>query len=223
MGNVTESLSLLTKSLPHKVELVAVSKFHPSNLIQEAYDAGQRVFGESRMQELNDKQNILPKDIQWHFIGHLQTNKVKAIIPYIYMIQSVDSLKLLQEIEKQAKAHNKTIRCLLEIHIAEEDTKNGLSFEECIELVNSNEFKEMESVSICGVMGMATYTSDTDQIRSEFKKLKNFFDKLKTDYFKDKTTFSEISMGMSGDYHIAIEEGSTMIRVGSLIFGNRDN
>jgi len=219
--SIVSNLNEIKSALPAKVKLIAVSKFNPVEAIKEAYDAGQKTFGESRMQELNSKQPQLPGDIEWHFIGHLQTNKIKAIVPYIHTIQSIDSWKVLSEINKQATTVGRTINCLLEIYIAEEDTKYGLSFEECRNLLDENNWEELTHIRIIGVMGMATYTDNEDQIRKEFRSLKNFFDDLKKEYFSGKDYFKEISMGMSHDYKIAIEEGSTMVRIGSSIFGER--
>lgn len=220
--NIAENIRQIEKTLPTGVKLVAVSKFHPQESIKEAYDAGQRTFGESRMQEIDVKQNILPKDIEWHFIGHLQTNKVKSIVPYVQVIHSVDSWKLLSEIDKQASVIDKQICCLLEIHIAREEAKYGFSFDNCREFLDNNLWKSCKFAYIGGVMGMATYTDDESEIRREFKNLKLFFEELKQTYFSNDSRFANISMGMSSDYHIAIEEGSTMVRVGSSIFGERE-
>lgn len=220
--NITQQITRLHASLPKGVTLVAVSKFHPVEALREAYDAGQRVFGESRAQELTAKQKVLPEDIEWHFIGPLQTNKVKEIVPYISMIHSIDSLKLLREVNKQAAKHERVVRVLLEIRIAEEDTKHGLSREECLEILRSENLLPLQNIRICGLMGMATYTEDTEQIRNEFHRLRMFFDELKSSCLKDSADFTELSMGMSHDYPIAIEEGSTMIRVGTMIFGERE-
>lgn len=202
------------------MKLVVVTKTHPVSKLQEVYDAGHKIFGENRVQELVEKQKILPGDIEWHLIGHLQTNKVKMIAPFVSLIHSVDSLKLLKEINKCAEKENRVIDCLLQIYIAKEETKFGLSFEEAEELLRSEELKQMKHIRITGLMGMATLTDDETQIRSEFKSLKAFFDtvsKMETANFKPAV----LSMGMSSDYKLAIEEGSNMIRVGSLIFGNR--
>lgn len=218
---ISENLKTIRADIPDRVKLVAVSKFHPADAIREAYDAGQLVFGESRMQEIDAKYRELPNNIEWHFIGHLQSNKVKSILPYIHTIHSVDSWKLLSEIEKHAAAIGKTINCLLEIHIAEEDSKYGFSFENCRRFLMDNDWKKCKFANIVGVMGMATYTDNESQIRKEFKTLKKFFDELKTDFFCDISYFKELSMGMSHDYKIAIEEGSTMVRVGTAIFGER--
>ena len=220
--NIAENLKNIVKSLPTSVKLVAVSKFHPQESIQEAYNAGQRIFGESRMQEIDSKQASLPKDIEWHFIGHLQTNKVKSIIPYVHTIHSVDSWKLLSEIEKHATAINKPVCCLLEMHIAQEDAKYGFSFENCRSFLTQGNWKNCKFAYLGGIMGMATYTENETQVRNEFRSLKLFFDELKRDYFAGDNRFTEISMGMSNDYRIAIDEGSTMIRIGSSIFGERE-
>jgi pyridoxal phosphate enzyme (YggS family) len=205
----------------HHVTLIAVSKTKPNETILEKYNLGQRIFGENRVQELTAKFEALPKDIQWHLIGHLQTNKVKYIAPFVTLIHSVESLKLLKEINKQALKNNRVIDCLLQMHIAEEDSKFGMSKTDAIELLESEIYSNAKNIRICGVMGMATFTNDEHQVRQEFKNLKQIFDELKTRFFSDVSHFKEISMGMSGDYKIAIEEGSTMVRVGSLIFGSR--
>jgi len=218
---IVSNLEYIKSTLPDTVKLVAVSKFHPAVDIQEAYNAGQLVFGESRMQELDGKHTVLPQDIEWHFIGHLQTNKVKSIIPYIHTIHSIDSWKLLAEIERQAAAAERRVNCLLEIHIAQEDSKYGLSEDECFRLVEESDRNGLEYAKICGVMGMATYADDETLIRNEFKQLKNIFTELKNRYFAKNDDFREISMGMSHDYQIAVEEGSTMVRIGSSIFGER--
>ena len=191
-------------------------------MVMEAYNAGQRIFGENKVQDLAAKQLQLPNDIQWHFIGHLQTNKVKFIAPFVSMIEAVDSLKLLIEINKQAAKTNRIIHCLLQFHIGEEDTKFGLDIEEAKEILETDEYGKMENIKIAGVMGMATYTDNISQVRREFKTLKNIYKQFKITYFSDNLAFTEISMGMSGDYKIAIEEGSTMVRIGSLIFGGRN-
>ncbi len=220
--SISENIYAIKKKLPTDVKLVAVSKFHGIDAIQEAYDAGQYLFGESRMQEIDQKHSLLPQNIEWHFIGHLQTNKVKSIIPYVHTIHSVDSWKLLFEIEKHAMKLEKRICCLLEIHIAQEDAKYGLSFDECRHFIADNQWKECKFAYIGGLMGMATNTENESQIRKEFKSLKIFFDEIKNDYFSNDDNFTEISMGMSGDYEIAVEEGSTIVRVGSSIFGDRE-
>lgn len=220
--SIARQIVRLQASLPQGVTLVAVSKFHPVEALKEAYDAGQRVFGESRAQELTAKQKVLPEDIQWHFIGPLQTNKVKEIVPYVSLIHSIDSLKLLREVNKQAAKHGRIVRVLLEIRIAEEETKHGLTREECLEILRSDNLLPLQNIRICGLMGMATYTDDTDRIRDEFRRLRSFFDELKTSCLKDSADFTELSMGMSHDYPIALEEGSTMVRVGTMIFGERE-
>ena len=219
--DVKANLKEVTARLPQHVKLVAVSKFHPSEYLQEAYSEGQRIFGESQVQELQRKVVELPDDIQWHFIGHLQTNKVKYIAPYISMIEAVDSMKLMAEIQKQAAKHNRTIDVLLELHIAEEETKYGLTLDACRDFLESGEWRNMNNVRICGLMMMASYTDDTRQIKSEFTLAANFFDEVKNKYFADTDYFRERSWGMSHDYPLAIECGSTMVRVGTKIFGPR--
>jgi pyridoxal phosphate enzyme (YggS family) len=206
---------------PINVTLIAVSKTKPVEEIQEAYDAGQRLFGENMVQELVEKQEHLPKDIQWHLIGHLQSNKVKYIAPFISMIQSVDSLKLLQEINKHAEKNNRVVDCLLQIYIADEETKFGLGFDEAIELLRSEEFAELTHVKIRGLMGIATNTENEKQIKEEYYELKTFFDGIKQSFFRKDAAFDTLSMGMSSDYQLAIEQGSNMIRLGSTIFGAR--
>ena len=220
MTVIKTNLENVLSTIPGNVKLIAVSKMKPAELILEAYDAGHRAFGENKVQELREKQPVLPADIEWHMIGHLQSNKVKYIAPYVYMIHAVDSFKLLKEINKRAKSNDRIIKVLLQIHIASEESKFGFSGEEVVELLNNPEFKELENVQISGLMGMATNTIDMDLIRSEFKALKGLFDQLQNEYL-DKDTFTELSMGMSNDYLIAIEEGSTMVRIGTAIFGLR--
>ena len=219
---VKENLEKIRKTVPEGVVLVAVSKTKPVEDLQEAYDAGQRVFGENHALEMRDKHEVLPKDIDWHFIGHLQTNKIKYIISYVKLIHSIDTFNLMQAVNKEAVKHNVVVDCLLQFHIAEEETKFGLNMEEAEEMLNSDIFKAMKNVRICGVMGMATNTDNMAQVRKEFKHLKEIFNALKSKYFADCEWFKEISMGMSHDYQIAIEEGSTMVRVGSKIFGERN-
>lgn len=219
--SVQSHIDALQQIVPQDVTMVAVSKFHPSTMIREAYDFGQRIFGESRVQELVEKQRELPRDIEWHFIGGLQRNKVKQIAPFISLIHSLDSERLMLEIEKQGAANNRIIPCLLQIHIAEEETKSGFSPDECHQFLTEAIWKECSHVQIAGVMGMATFTGDETQIRNEFRFLKSLFSDYKSRYFAGDSSFKEISMGMSGDFQIAIEEGSTMVRLGSLIFGNR--
>lgn len=203
------------------MKLVAVSKTHSVEEIMEAYQTGQRCFAENKAQELSAKQPLLPSDIEWHFIGHLQSNKVKYIAPFVSLIHSVDSLKLLQVIDKEASKNGRTISCLLQFHIAEEDTKFGLDIEEAEEILESKAYRELKNISIAGIMGMATFTDDYDQVRREFRHLKAIFDQLKGKYFAHDPAFREISMGMSDDYEIAVSEGSTLVRIGSSIFGAR--
>lgn len=202
-------------------QLVAVSKTKPLEAIESIYEQGQRIFGENKVQEMVDKYNQLPKDIQWHMIGHLQSNKVKYIAPFVDLIHSVDSLKLLQVINKEAAKNKRVIKCLLQLHVAEEETKFGLDVEELGFLLESESFKSMQNIEIVGLMAMATFTPDQTQIRNEFCSLKKMFLRLKEVYFKTQDSFKEISMGMSSDYKIALEEGSTMVRIGSTIFGHR--
>ena len=216
-GNLREVLG----NLPAGVNLVAISKFHPNEYIEAAYAEGQRIFGESHEQELARKVESLPKDIEWHFIGHLQTNKVKYIAPYISMIESVDSLKLLKEINKQAAKHDRVVKVLLELHIAEEETKSGFSFDDCRELLEAGEWRTMEHVQICGIMMMASNTDDVQQIAQEFDAAYAFFKEVKEKYFADDDAFCERSWGMSHDYRIAVKHGSNMVRVGTTIFGPR--
>lgn len=218
---IAESIREIQKELPQGVRLVAVSKFHPNEAIEEAYHAGQRIFGESKVQEMTAKHESLPQDIEWHFIGHLQTNKVKYIVPYVTLIHSIDSYKLLIEVNKQAAKVNRKIDCLIQLHIALEETKFGFNMNECRELFSSGILKDLKNIRICGLMGMATNTDNTEQIRSEFHLLNNFFQEIKGKWFAEENSFKELSMGMSHDYHEAITEGSTLIRVGSKIFGER--
>jgi pyridoxal phosphate enzyme (YggS family) len=220
--SVAENIDKIKANLPANVRLVAVSKTKPAELLLEAYNQGQRAFGENKVQEMVWKSEELPKDIEWHFIGHLQSNKIKYIAPFVHLIHGVDSFKLLKAIDSEAKKVSRIIPCLLQFHIAEEETKFGLSMDEAIELLNSEDYKKLEQVKISGVMGMATYTDNENQIRKEFSYLKTCFETIKTAYFTNNNDFKEISMGMSGDYQIAIEEGSTMIRIGSNIFGERN-
>jgi pyridoxal phosphate enzyme (YggS family) len=219
---IEDRLKELKHSLPEGVTLVAVSKTKPSALILEAYEAGQHDFGENKVQEMAEKASILPKDIRWHLIGHLQTNKVKYIAPFVHLIHSVDSLKLLAEINKQALKNNRIIDCLLQFHVAQEETKFGLSIEEAEELLKSSEYANMKNIRLVGVMGMASFTENKMQVRKEFRELYTIFDYLKHTYFNHLDFFKERSMGMSSDYKIAEEEGSTMIRIGSTIFGERN-
>ena len=218
---IEQQIKQIIREIPPQVQLIAVSKTKPNSALLSAYNVGQRHFGENKVQELCEKWDSLPKDIHWHIIGHLQTNKVKFIAPFIHLIHAVDSLKLLIEIDKQAKKHDRIISCLLQFHIAKEDTKFGLSYSESEEILTSTAYSSLENITIVGVMGMASFTDDEALIRKEFKLLKTYFDELKSTFFSEKNHFSICSMGMSGDYKIAIEEGSTMIRVGSSIFGSR--
>ena len=218
---VKDNLLAVKQTLKENVKLVAVSKYQPIELLEEAYEAGQRVFGESHALEVRDKAEAMPKDIEWHFIGHLQTNKVKYIAPFISCIESVDSLKLMQEINKQALKNDRVIDCLLQFHVAQEETKSGFTLEECEQVLSSDEFASLKNIRIIGVMGMATYTEDEKQIRKEFKTLVANFAYLKMAYFSANERFKEISMGMTDDYKIAMSEGSTIVRVGSGIFGER--
>lgn len=219
--SVKTNINALRTRIPEQVKVIAVSKFHPSHTVREAYLGGQRVFGESRVQELVQKYEELPHDIEWHFIGGLQRNKVKFIAPFVSLIHSLDSERLMREIEKQGAAHDRKIPCLLQLHVAEEDTKSGFSPDECRRFLSEGSWRACTHVQLAGVMGMATYTDDMEKVRSEFRLIKSLFDEFKQTYFANDDAFKEISMGMSGDYSIAIEEGSTMIRVGTLIFGDR--
>ena len=218
MADITQNLKQFKSELPEEVTLVAVSKTKPNEDLQEAYDAGQRIFGENKIQEMTDKWEALPKDIQWHMIGHVQTNKVKYMAPFVHLIHAVDSFKLLKEINKQAKKNNRSINCLIQIKIAEEDSKFGLSTEDAVQLILSPEVSQLSNINIRGLMGMATFTDDEKQLRSEFKIIKSAFDELKNKI----EGFNTLSIGMSGDYQIAIQEGGTMVRIGSSIFGERN-
>ena len=219
---IKDNLLQISATLPPHTRLIAVSKTKPVDMLQEAYDAGQRLFGENKALEMRDKYEVLPKDIEWHFIGHLQTNKVKYIAPFVSLIHSIDSLQLLLTVEKEAIKHNRIIDCLLQFHIATEETKFGLDIGEARKILDSDGFKALQHIRICGVMGMATNTDDINLVRSEFRHLREIFDVLKKDYFAGKDHFRELSMGMSHDYKIAVEEGSTLVRVGSSIFGARN-
>lgn len=218
---IAQQLKKITAELPSTVQLIAVSKTKPNEDLLVAYDANQRHFGENKVQELCEKYQSLPKDIHWHLIGHLQTNKVKYIAEFIHLIHAVDSLKLLQEINKQAQKHKRIIRCLLQFHIAKEETKFGLNYTEAEEMLSSLAYQSLAHIEIVGVMGMASFVEDEQQITAEFKELKQTFTTLKEHFFLNKPSFCEISMGMSGDYALAIQNGSTMIRIGSTIFGGR--
>ena len=219
---IVENLQTLQKEIPDHITLVAVSKTKPDEMILEAYQAGHRDFGENKVQDLSGKAERLPDDIRWHMIGHLQSNKVKYVAPFVHLIHGVDSLKLLQIINKEALKHGRIIDCLLQVHIANESTKFGLSKDEVLELIHSESYGELENIRIRGVMGMATYTENSEQIREEFRLLKRIFEELKASVFADGDSFDQLSFGMSGDYQLAIEEGSTMVRIGSLIFGARN-
>ncbi len=219
--SITKNIQLLQAELPQGVRLVAVSKYHPNEAILEAYNAGQRVFGESKVQEMVAKYEALPKDIEWHFIGHLQTNKIKYMAPFVSLIHGLDSLKLLKEIDKQAAKAGRRVKCLLQIHIAQEETKFGFSPNECKEMLAQGEWRELKNIQLCGLMGMATNTDSIDQVRAEFSSLSSLFDELKSAFFTHDEAFCELSMGMSDDYPEAIEAGSTLVRVGSKIFGER--
>ncbi len=219
---ISERINTLKSELPQGVRLVAVSKFHPVEAIAEAYEAGQRIFGESKVQEVCAKQELLPKDIEWHFIGHLQTNKVKYLVPFVTLIHGIDSYRLLAEVDKQAAKVDRVVDCLLQIHIAREETKFGFSMEECRQMLTTGEWKQLHHVRICGVMGMATNTEDMKQVEEEFASLSAFFREIKQRWFADVEYFKEISMGMSHDYHQAIAQGSTLVRVGTFIFGERN-
>ena len=221
MYDVKDNLHQVLDSLPQGVRLVAISKYHPNEYIEAAYAEGQRLFGESHEQELRLKHETLPKDISWHFIGHLQTNKVKYIAPYVTMVEAVDSLKLLKEIDRQAQKCGRVIDVLLELHIAEEETKYGLTPDALRQLLADGEWRTMEHVRICGLMMMASYVDDVEQIRSEFRQAYDLYREVKARYFADASYFCERSWGMSHDYLIAVEEGSTMVRIGTTIFGPR--
>ncbi|MFO7575873.1 MAG: YggS family pyridoxal phosphate-dependent enzyme [Bacteroidales bacterium] len=221
MHTVAQNIGFLRNTVPDSVTIVAVSKTKPPAIIMEAYEAGHRVFGENRVQELMSKKDYLPSDINWHLIGHLQSNKVRFVVPFISMIESVDSYKLLKVIDREAGKAGKKINCLLQIHIATEDTKFGFSIEEIEEMLNDPGFVNLSHINICGVMGMATFTDNQSIVSDEFRQLRHYYERMKRDFFATSDDFKELSMGMSGDYITAIEEGSTIIRVGSLIFGER--
>lgn len=222
MSAISLRLNELKATIPSHVQLVAVSKFHPAETLLEAYDAGQRCFGESRVQELNVKYQQLPKDIEWHFIGHLQTNKVKYIIPYVSMIHSVDSMRILDEIERQAQRAGRVVDCLLEVHVAQEETKYGFTPQQCMELLTPQLVAQYPHVRICGIMGMASNTDDATQVDNEFASLYQLFDTLKNGAMSSFPYFAQLSMGMSHDYRQAIQHGSTMVRIGTTIFGERE-
>lgn len=218
---IEERLKEVTRLLPAGVRLVAVSKFHPVEQLMEAYEAGQRIFGENHAQELAAKAAVMPQDIRWHFIGHLQTNKVKQIVPFVSLIHSVDSLRLLREIDKQARRAERRIDCLLQLHVAQEETKFGFAPEELLEMLEEGEWRSLDHVRLCGIMCMATNTDDVTEIRREFQLAHQTFDEARQRFFKDDERFCERSMGMSDDFPIAIEEGATLVRIGTRIFGQR--
>lgn len=219
--SVAEQITRLQKELPEGVNLLAISKYQPIEAIQEAYDAGQRLFGENHIQEMAAKAAVLPKDIQWHFTGHVQTNKIKYMAPFVSLVHAVDSFRLLREIDKHAAKHERRIDCLLQIHIAQEDTKYGLTVDECHQLLANEPWRELEHVRITGLMAMGSNTDDMEQVRHEFRQIKSLFDELKEKYFANEPSFCQLSEGMTDDYPIAIEEGSTIVRIGSMIFGER--
>jgi PLP dependent protein len=221
MSSIQKNISLIKNELPAHVTLVVISKTHPQEVIMEAYNTGHRIFGENKVQELVSKFEQLPKDIQWHMVGHLQSNKVKYIAHFVSLIHSIDSYKLLKEVNKQARKNDRIIDCLLQVHIAEEDTKFGLSKQELTDLLKSDELSLLENIRIIGLMGMATFTNNREQVKREFSGLARIFNQVKDEFFNSKPYFSVLSMGMSGDYDIAVSQGSTMVRIGSSIFGER--
>lgn len=220
--SIADNLKQVLAELPQGVRLVAVSKFHPNEAIEEAYQAGQRIFGESKVQEMTAKYESLPQDIEWHFIGHLQSNKIKYMIPYVAMIHGIDSYRLLAEVNRQAAKTGRTVNCLLQIHVAQEETKFGFAPDECKDMLSAEEWKNLTHVRICGLMGMASNTDNVERIKQEFGLLNRLFKEIKTIWFADSDAFRELSMGMSHDYHEAIAAGSTLVRVGSKIFGERN-
>ena len=219
--SIAQNIQALHSSLPQGVSLLAISKYQPIEALQEAYDAGQRMFGENHILEMAAKAGVLPKDIEWHFTGHVQTNKIKYMAPFVNLIHAVDSYRLLREIDKHAAKHGRVIDCLLQIHIAQEDTKYGLTIDECRTLLATEPWRELQHIRITGLMAMGSNTDDMEQVRGEFKQMKMLFDELKSTYFTDAPYFCHLSEGMTDDYPIAIEEGSTIVRIGSLIFGER--
>lgn len=221
MSGIAERLCGIRAELPDEVRLVAVSKYHPAEAVMQAYTAGQRIFGESRAQELSEKHKVLPADIEWHFIGHLQPNKVKYIAPFVSLIHAVDSFKLLAEIDKQARRCNRVLPCLLQLHVAQEETKFGFTPEECRDMLAAGEWRRLEHTRIAGIMCMGSNTDDEARIRQDFRTALDFYEATRRDFFPDSPYFRERSWGMSGDYRIAMEEGSTMVRIGSYIFGER--
>jgi hypothetical protein len=220
--DIKENLNRIKTTLPEGVRLVAVSKTHPVEMLMEAYDAGQRIFGENKVQEMTAKSQVLPTDIEWHFIGHVQSNKIRLMAPYVSVIQGVDNYDKLAEIDRQAARFNRHITCLLQLHIATEETKFGFSADECTAMLDEGKWKELKNITIGGVMGMASNTDDEAQVLGEFRRLKQIFDTFKEKYFNESTDFNTISAGMSGDYQLAIQEGSNMVRIGSSIFGERN-
>lgn len=220
--DIKENLNRIKATLPKGVRLVAVSKTHPADMLMEAYHAGQRIFGENKVQEMTAKSQVLPKDIEWHFIGHVQSNKIKMMAPYVSVIQGVDTYDKLAEIDRQAARFNRHITCYLQLHIASEETKFGFSPDECTAMLEQGEWKNLKNITIGGIMGMATNTADEAQVRREFGRLKEIFDTYKQKYFTGSSDFNTISAGMSGDYKLAIEAGSNMVRIGSAIFGERN-
>jgi pyridoxal phosphate enzyme (YggS family) len=221
MMSLSSNYREIARSIPSPVRLVAVSKMQPDESIREIYSFGQRIFGENRVQEFSAKRIRLPQDIQWHFIGHLQTNKVRQIVPWVSLIHSIDSLRLLSAVDEAAVKAGRVVDCLLEFHIASEEAKFGFTENEAVALLESKEYRQMANIRLAGVMGMATLTEDEQKVRGEFRSLASLFHRLKSDYFPSDETFREISMGMSGDYRLAIEEGSTLVRIGSALFGER--
>lgn len=219
--SVAEQITRLKQELPEGVNLLAISKYQPIEALQEAYDAGQRLFGENHIQEMAAKAAILPHDIEWHFTGHVQTNKIKYMAPFVSLIHAVDSFRLLREIDKHAAKHNRIIDCLLQIHIAQEETKYGLTMNECRQLLSTEPWRELRHVRITGLMAMGSNTDDMEQVRGEFRQIKQLFDELKATHFAEEPSFCHLSEGMTDDYPIAIEEGSTIVRIGSMIFGER--
>lgn len=220
--DIKENLNRIKATLPAGVRLVAVSKTHPADMLMEAYDAGQRIFGENKVQEMTAKSQVLPADIEWHFIGHVQSNKIKMMAPYVSVIQGVDTFDKLAEIDRQATKNGRHITCYLQLHIASEETKFGFSPDECTAMLDEGKWKSLQNITIGGVMGMATNTDDEAQVRREFGRLKEIFDSYKQKYFAGSADFNTISAGMSGDYELAIQAGSNMVRIGSAIFGERN-
>ena len=220
--SIAENIQKIRRDIPDGVTLVVVSKYHPQQALMEAYECGERVFGESRVQEMAQKYKELPKDIEWHMIGHLQTNKVKYIAPFVALIHSVDSLELLMQIDKQGAKHGRVIDCLLQLHVAAEESKFGLVLGQAARLLSSEEFAVLRNVRIRGVMGMGTHTDDMERVKADFDAIKGEFDALKSEFFADADYFDTVSMGMSGDFQLAINEGSTMVRIGTTIFGERE-